>query len=103
MFICLLSALSGDNELFVTVAESLSNCFTRENNTERDGHSNAEQHERFATFLRQLTGIYGMRVNVNRTKVMISGEWQKVMHKAVRWPCGVCCRGIGNNSMKCTS
>ena len=26
-----------------------------------------------------------MRVNMNKTKVMISGEWQK----AVRWPCGV--------------
>jgi len=25
----------------------------------------------------------GMRVNMNRTKVMISGEWQKVMQKAV--------------------
>jgi len=31
-----------------------------------------------------------MRVNMNKTKVMISGEWQKVMEKAVRWPCGVC-------------
>jgi len=31
-----------------------------------------------------------MRVNVNKTKVMISGERQKVMQKAVRWPCGVC-------------
>jgi len=26
----------------------------------------------------------GMRVNMNKTKVMISGEWQKVMQKAVR-------------------
>ena len=31
----------------------------------------------------------GMRVNMNKTKVMISGERQKVMQKAVRWPCGV--------------
>ena len=30
----------------------------------------------------------GMRVN--KTKVMISGERQKQVHKAVRWPCGVC-------------
>jgi len=34
----------------------------------------------------------GMRVNMNKTKVMISWEWQKVMQKAVRWPCGVCGR-----------
>ena len=26
----------------------------------------------------------GMRVNINKTKVMISGEWQKVMQKAAR-------------------
>ena len=38
----------------------------------------------------------GMRVNMNKTKVMISGEWQK----AVRWPCGVCGRGVGNNSIQ---
>jgi len=31
----------------------------------------------------------GMRVNMNKTKVMISGERQKVTQKAVRWPCGV--------------
>jgi len=30
----------------------------------------------------------GMRVNTNKTKVMISGERQKVMQKVVRWPCG---------------
>jgi len=26
----------------------------------------------------------GLRVNMNKTKVMISGEWQKVMQKVVR-------------------
>jgi len=45
----------------------------------------------------------GMRVNINKTNVMISGEWQKVMQKAVRWPCGVCGRGIHNNNIQCTS
>ena len=35
----------------------------------------------------------GMRVNMNKNKVMIRGEWQKVMQKAVRWLCGVC-RGL---------
>jgi len=28
----------------------------------------------------------GMGVNMNKTKVMISGECQKVMQKAARWP-----------------
>ena len=44
-----------------------------------------------------------MRVNMNKTKVIISEERQKVMQKAVRWLCGVCGRGVGNNSMQCTS
>ena len=34
---------------------------------------------------------------------MISGEHQKQMQKAVRWPCGVCGRGVGSNSIQCTS
>jgi len=41
----------------------------------------------------------GMRVNMNKTKIMISGECQK--QKAVRWPCGVCGRGVGSNSIQC--
>jgi len=45
----------------------------------------------------------GMRVNMNKTKVLISGKRQKVMQKSVRWPCGVCGRGVGNNSIQCTS
>jgi len=39
----------------------------------------------------------------NKTKVMISGERQKVMQKALRRSCGVCGRGVGNNSIQCTS
>jgi len=45
----------------------------------------------------------GIGVSMNKTKVMISGERQKVMQKAVRWPCGVCGRGVDNNSIQCTS
>ena len=45
----------------------------------------------------------GTIVNLNKTEVMISGKWQKVMQKAVRWPSGVCGRGVGNNSIQCTS
>jgi len=41
----------------------------------------------------------GIRVNMNKTNVMISGERQK----AVRWPCSVCGQGVGNNSIHCTS
>jgi len=45
----------------------------------------------------------GMIVNMNKTKGMISEEQQKVTQKAVRWPCGVCGRGVGNNLIQCTS
>ena len=34
---------------------------------------------------------------------MYTGEWQKVIQKAVKWPCGVCRRGVGNNSTQFTS
>jgi len=44
-----------------------------------------------------------MRVNKNKTKVMISGEHQQPMQKAARWPCGICGRGVGSNSIQCTS
>ena len=43
-----------------------------------------------------------MRVNMNKTKVMISGERQIVWQKAARWPCGVCNKGVGSNSLQCT-
>jgi len=47
----------------------------------------------------------GMRVNMNKTKVIISAERQKPVQKAARWPCGVCGRGVGtgSNSIQCTS
>ena len=41
-----------------------------------------------------------MRVNMNKTKVMISGERQMVRQKDVRWPCGVCSKGVGSNSIQ---
>jgi len=41
-----------------------------------------------------------MRVNMNKTKVMISGERQMVRQKDVRWPCGVCSKGVGCNSIQ---
>ena len=44
-----------------------------------------------------------VRVNMNKTKAMISGECQKPLQKAVRWPCGVCGGGVGSNSIQCTS
>ena len=44
-----------------------------------------------------------MRVSMNKTKVMISGERQMVRQKDVRLPCGVCSKGVGSNSIQCSS
>ena len=44
-----------------------------------------------------------MRVNMNKTKVMISGERQMVWQKAARWPCVVCSIGVGSNLIQCSS
>jgi len=40
---------------------------------------------------------------MNKTKVMISGERQMVKQKDVRWPCRVCSKGVGSNSVQCSS
>jgi len=47
-------------------------------------------------------GLYALP-DIISDKVMISGERQKVRQKAVRWPCGVCSKGVGSNSLECTS
>jgi len=41
----------------------------------------------------------GIRVNMNKTEVIMNGERQKQEQKAVRWPCGVC--GVSSNSIQC--
>ena len=44
----------------------------------------------------------GLRVNTGKTKVLISkpgaGPWRRLG----RWPCTVCGRGVGANSIQCT-
>ena len=45
----------------------------------------------------------GMKVNMNKTIVMISGERQKPVQKAARWPCSACGRGAGSDSIQCIS
>jgi len=57
--------------------------------------------------------IRGMRVNINKTKVMITSRTSEAnvegckvaikIQKAARWPCSVCGRGVGSNSIQCIS
>jgi len=37
---------------------------------------------------------------MNKTKVMIREERHKPVQKAARWPCGVCGRSVGSNSIQ---
>jgi len=50
---------------------------------------------RFTRMLLHHCADVRVRVNMNKTKVMISGEHQMVLQKAARWPCGVCNKGVG--------
>ena len=42
----------------------------------------------------------GMKVNMGKTKVMVSGMGIKEV--SGKWPCGVCRKGVGANSVQCT-
>ena len=42
----------------------------------------------------------GVKVNMNKTKFMISRESHKELQNNGRWPCG---RGVGRNSVQCTN
>jgi len=48
-------------------------------------------------------GDKDMKVNMNKTRVMISGESHNVVQNTERWPCAVCGKGVGRNSIQCTN
>ena len=45
----------------------------------------------------------GLRVNMGKTKVMISGTGLDTLKDSGRYPCGVCRQGVGGNSILCSS
>jgi len=45
----------------------------------------------------------GVTADMKKVKVMITGEWQRVARTAVGWLCGVCGRGVGDDSVQCTA
>jgi len=51
-------------------------------------------------FVLEVDSIYCMWIMENKIKVMTSEEWQKIIQRAAKWPCGVCGRGVGNNSIQ---
>ena len=46
--------------------------------------------------------IRGMKVNIGKTKMMVTGKKDEVVRSG-RYPCGVCDRGVGQSSILCTS
>ena len=44
--------------------------------------------------------VKGLRVNMSKTKVMVSGEKNEA-EKSGKWPCCVCRKGVGVNAIKC--
>ena len=44
----------------------------------------------------------GLHVNMKTTKFLVSGGSHDVLKKSGKYPCAVCCSGIGNNSIQCS-
>ncbi len=42
-----------------------------------------------------------MKVNMDKTKIMITGHKSKDKINTGRWPCGICGKGVGVNSILC--
>ena len=45
----------------------------------------------------------GLKVNIGKTKVMVSGKNCGDIERTGKWPCAVCGKGVGSNSIQCTS
>ena len=43
----------------------------------------------------------GLKVNVNKTEVMFGGRGSKAAVGHVKYPCSVCSKGVGSNSILC--
>ena len=44
----------------------------------------------------------GLRVNMKKTKFMVNGADLDVLQKSDNYPCAVCCKGVGNDSIECS-
>ena len=44
----------------------------------------------------------GLRVNMKKTKFLVSGTGLDVLKNTGKYPCAVCRSGVGNNSIECS-
>ena len=45
----------------------------------------------------------GLKMNTGKTKLMFSCYMKDRVDEKGKWPCGVCKKGVGNNSILCHS
>lgn len=45
----------------------------------------------------------GLRVNMGKTKILCSGKNMNILKDKGKWPCSVCRKGVGQNSIYCAS
>ncbi len=45
----------------------------------------------------------GLRINLSKTKIMKCCDESHQGEKSGKFPCGICGKGVGSNSIKCTS
>ena len=43
----------------------------------------------------------GLKMNTGKTKVMFSCSMKDKVEEKGKWPCGLCKKGVGNNSILC--
>lgn len=56
---------------------------------------------KFSLWKQSLEGK-GLRVNLGKTKVMVSlGGRARKLHQSGKHPCGICFKGVGSNSIYC--
>ena len=44
----------------------------------------------------------GLKVNAGKSKVMVGSSDEKIIVNSGKWPCGVCGKGVQENSVQCT-
>ena len=62
-----------------------------------------EELERRYTAWKKSIECKGLRVNLGKTKVMISGLNRGATLSEGKYPCGVCCKGVASNSIFCNN
>uniref|UniRef100_A0A0L8HFH9 Reverse transcriptase domain-containing protein n=1 Tax=Octopus bimaculoides TaxID=37653 RepID=A0A0L8HFH9_OCTBM len=61
----------------------------------------SELEEKFQVWKQRLE-LKGLRVNLAKTKVLISRKADKPQIPSGRWPCSICRKDVGKNSIRCT-